>query len=82
LEVAKCQCGSKYPIDLLKDAGVDMTTDEPLRSSLQAVFGVTAADVLWWTRTHDDALSTAHGASGVTAVLAPILISASWSYSK
>jgi oligoendopeptidase F len=22
--------GSKYPIDLLKDAGVDMTTDEPL----------------------------------------------------
>ena len=21
---------SKYPIDLLKDAGVDMTTDEPL----------------------------------------------------
>ena len=24
--------GSKYPIDLLKDAGVDMTTDEPLES--------------------------------------------------
>ena len=23
--------GSKYPIDLLKDAGVDMTTDEPLQ---------------------------------------------------
>ena len=22
--------GSKYPIDLLKEAGVDMTTDEPL----------------------------------------------------
>jgi oligoendopeptidase F len=22
--------GSKYPIDLLKDAGVDMTTNEPL----------------------------------------------------
>ncbi len=22
--------GSKYPIDLLKDAGIDMTTDEPL----------------------------------------------------
>ena len=22
--------GSKYPINLLKDAGVDMTTDEPL----------------------------------------------------
>jgi oligoendopeptidase F len=22
--------GSKYPTDLLKDAGVDMTTDEPL----------------------------------------------------
>ena len=22
--------GAKYPIDLLKDAGVDMTTDEPL----------------------------------------------------
>ena len=22
--------GSKYPIDLLKDAGVDMTTSEPL----------------------------------------------------
>jgi oligoendopeptidase F len=22
--------GSKYPVDLLKDAGIDMTTDEPL----------------------------------------------------
>ena len=22
--------GSKYPVDLLKEAGVDMTTDEPL----------------------------------------------------
>jgi oligoendopeptidase F len=27
--------GSKYPIDLLKDAGVDMTTDEPLRLTMQ-----------------------------------------------
>ena len=27
--------GSKYPIDLLKDAGVEMTTDEPLRLTLQ-----------------------------------------------
>jgi oligoendopeptidase F len=27
--------GSKYPIDLLKDAGVDMTSDEPLRLTLQ-----------------------------------------------
>jgi oligoendopeptidase F len=27
--------GSKYPIDLLKDAGVDMTTDEPLNLTLQ-----------------------------------------------
>ena len=27
--------GSKYPIDLLKDAGVDMTTDEPLQLTLQ-----------------------------------------------
>jgi oligoendopeptidase F len=26
--------GSKYPIDLLKDAGVDMTTDEPLRLTM------------------------------------------------
>jgi oligoendopeptidase F len=27
--------GSKYPIELLKDAGVDMTTDEPLDQTLQ-----------------------------------------------
>ena len=27
--------GSKYPIDLLKDAGVDMTTDEPLQLTMQ-----------------------------------------------
>jgi oligoendopeptidase F len=27
--------GSKYPIDLLKDAGVDMTTDEPLELTVQ-----------------------------------------------
>jgi oligoendopeptidase F len=27
--------GSIYPIDLLKDAGVDMTTEEPLRLTLQ-----------------------------------------------
>ena len=27
--------GSKYPIDLLKDAGVDMTTDEPLDLTMQ-----------------------------------------------
>jgi oligoendopeptidase F len=27
--------GSKYPIDLLKDAGVDMTTDEPLQLTLR-----------------------------------------------
>jgi oligoendopeptidase F len=27
--------GSKYPIDLLKDAGVDMTTQEPLQLTLQ-----------------------------------------------
>ena len=27
--------GSKYPIDLLKDAGVDMTTDEPLDLTIQ-----------------------------------------------
>ena len=27
--------GSKYPIELLKDAGVDMTTDEPLQLTLQ-----------------------------------------------
>ena len=29
--------GSKYPIDLLKDAGVDMTTDEPLELTLRKV---------------------------------------------
>ena len=28
--------GSKYPIDLLKDAGVDMTTDEPLDLTMKA----------------------------------------------
>ena len=27
--------GSKYPIDLLKDAGVDMTSDEPLTLTMQ-----------------------------------------------
>jgi oligoendopeptidase F len=27
--------GSKYPIDLLKDAGVDMTTDEPLQLTIK-----------------------------------------------
>jgi oligoendopeptidase F len=27
--------GSKYPIDLLKDAGVDMTTDEPLALTMK-----------------------------------------------
>jgi oligoendopeptidase F len=27
--------GSKYPIDLLKDAGVDMTTSEPLQLTMQ-----------------------------------------------
>jgi len=29
--------GSKYPIDLLKDAGVDMTTDEPLALTIQSM---------------------------------------------
>ena len=29
--------GSKYPIDLLKDAGVDMTTDEPLDLTIKAM---------------------------------------------
>ena len=28
---------SKYPIDLLKDAGVDMTTDEPLNQTMQTM---------------------------------------------
>jgi len=27
--------GSKYPIDLLKDAGVDMTTDQPLELTVR-----------------------------------------------
>jgi oligoendopeptidase F len=27
--------GSKYPVDLLKDAGVDMTTDEPLELTIK-----------------------------------------------
>ena len=27
--------GSKYPIDILKDAGVDMTTSEPLEATIQ-----------------------------------------------
>jgi len=27
--------GSKYPVDLLKDAGVDMTTDEPLNLTIR-----------------------------------------------
>ena len=27
-------CGSKYPIDILKDAGVDMTTSEPLEATI------------------------------------------------
>jgi len=29
--------GSKYPIDLLKDAGVDMTSDEPLNLTIQSM---------------------------------------------
>ena len=29
--------GSKYPIDLLKDAGVDMTTDEPLELTMKTM---------------------------------------------
>lgn len=32
--------GSKYPIDLLKDAGVDMTTDEPLQLTLKQINSV------------------------------------------
>ena len=28
---------SKYPIDLLKDAGVDMTTDDPLDQAVQTM---------------------------------------------
>ena len=27
--------GSKYPIELLKDAGVDMTTSQPLQLTMQ-----------------------------------------------
>jgi len=27
--------GSKYPVELLKDAGVDMTTDEPLNLTIR-----------------------------------------------
>jgi oligoendopeptidase F len=29
--------GSKYPVDLLRDAGVDMTTDEPLELTVQVM---------------------------------------------
>ena len=29
--------GSKYPIDLLKEAGVDMTTDEPLNQTVRTM---------------------------------------------
>jgi oligoendopeptidase F len=29
--------GSKYPVDLLKEAGVDMTTDEPLTLTIQSM---------------------------------------------
>ena len=32
--------GSKYPIELLKDAGVDMTTDEPLQLTLKQMNSV------------------------------------------
>ena len=32
--------GSKYPIELLKDAGVDMTTDEPLQLTLKKMNAV------------------------------------------
>ncbi len=32
--------GSKYPIDLLRDAGVDMTTDEPLTLTMAKMSGV------------------------------------------
>jgi len=32
--------GSKYPIDLLKDAGVDMTTNEPLQLTLKKMNAV------------------------------------------
>jgi oligoendopeptidase F len=29
--------GSKYPIDLLREAGVDMTTDEPLELTMRTM---------------------------------------------
>jgi oligoendopeptidase F len=29
--------GSKYPIDLLRDAGVDMTTEEPLDLTIKTM---------------------------------------------
>jgi oligoendopeptidase F len=32
--------GSKYPIELLRDAGVDMTTDEPLQLTMKEMNGV------------------------------------------
>ena len=32
--------GSKYPIDLLRDAGVDMTTDEPLELTMRQMSSV------------------------------------------
>jgi oligoendopeptidase F len=32
--------GSKYPIDLLRDAGVDMTTNEPLQLTLKKMNAV------------------------------------------
>jgi len=32
--------GSKYPIDLLRDAGVDMTTSEPLQLTLKKMNAV------------------------------------------
>jgi oligoendopeptidase F len=32
--------GSKYPIDLLKDAGVDMTANEPLQLTLKKMNAV------------------------------------------
>jgi oligoendopeptidase F len=32
--------GSKYPIDLLKEAGVDMTTDEPLDLTIRKMNSV------------------------------------------
>lgn len=32
--------GSKYPVDLLKDAGVDMTTDEPLELTIRKMNSV------------------------------------------